>query len=37
MIKSDFGEDIDCDIFIDTIRTNYHFSCQVKSSSKDSQ
>ena len=37
LIKSDFGEDIDCNIFIDTIRTNYHFRCQVKSSSKDSQ
>jgi len=37
IIKSDFGEDIDCNIFIDTIRTNYHFRCQVKSSSKDSQ
>lgn len=37
IIKSDFGEDIDCNIFIDTIRTNYHFRCQVKSSRKDSE
>lgn len=37
VIKSDFGEDIDCNIFIDNIRTNYHFRCQVKSSSKDSK
>ncbi|WP_060826782.1 DUF4365 domain-containing protein [Sulfurospirillum cavolei] len=37
IIKSDFGEDIDCNIFIDNIRTNYHFRCQVKSSTKDSK
>jgi len=37
IIKSDYGEDIDCNIFIDNIRTNYHFRCQVKSSKKDSE
>lgn len=36
IIKSDFGEDIDCNIFIDNTRTNYHFRCQVKSTAKDS-
>lgn len=36
IIKSDFGEDIDCNIFIDNIRTNYHLRCQVKSTKKDS-
>lgn len=36
IIKSDFGEDIDCNIFIDNTRTNYHLRCQVKSTSKDS-
>ena len=36
IIKSDYGEDIDCNIFIDNARTNYHFRCQVKSSQKDS-
>jgi hypothetical protein len=30
-IKSDFGEDVDCNIFIDTLRTNLYFRCQVKS------
>lgn len=37
LIKSDFGEDIDCNIFIDNLRTNYHLRCQVKSSAADSQ
>lgn len=37
IIKSDFGEDIDCNIFIDNTRTNYHLRCQVKSTSKDSE
>jgi len=37
LIKSDFGEDIDCNIFIDNIRTNYHLRCQVKSTKKDSK
>lgn len=37
LIKSDFGEDIDCNIFIDNLRTNYHLRCQVKSSKEDSQ
>ncbi|PZP43276.1 MAG: hypothetical protein DI598_15950, partial [Pseudopedobacter saltans] len=36
-IKSDFGEDIDCNIFIDNTRTNYHLRCQVKSTTKDSE
>lgn len=31
LIKSDFGEDIDCNIFIDNLRTNYYLRCQVKS------
>jgi len=37
IIKSDFGEDIDCNIFIDNTRTNYHLRCQVKSTGKDSE
>ena len=37
IIKSDFGEDIDCNIFIDQLRTNYHLRFQVKSTKKDSQ
>ena len=37
LIKSDFGEDIDCNVFIDNTRTNYHLRCQVKSTKKDSQ
>jgi len=37
IIKSDFGEDIDCNIFIDNTRTNYHLRCQVKSTTKDSE
>lgn len=36
IIKSDFGEDIDCNVFIDNSRTNYHLRCQVKSTTKDS-
>lgn len=36
LIKSDFGEDIDCNVFIDNTRTNYHLRCQVKSTKKDS-
>jgi hypothetical protein len=36
IIKSDFGEDIDCNVFIDNTRTNYHLRCQVKSTRKDS-
>ncbi len=31
IIKSDFGEDLSCNIFIDTLRTNLYFRCQVKS------
>ncbi len=34
LIKSDFGEDIDCNVFIDNTRTNYHLRCQVKSTKK---
>jgi hypothetical protein len=37
IIKSDFGEDIDCNVFIDNTRTNYHLRCQVKSTTKDSE
>lgn len=37
IIKSDFGEDIDCNIFIDNARTNYHLRCQVKSTTEDSE
>jgi hypothetical protein len=37
IIKSDFGEDIDCNVFIDNSRTNYHLRCQVKSTTKDSE
>ncbi len=37
IIKSDFGEDIDCNIFIDNFRTNYHLRCQVKSTTADSE
>lgn len=37
IIKSDFGEDIDCNVFIDNTRTNYHLRCQVKSTTKDSK
>lgn len=37
IIKSDFGEDIDCNVFIDKTRTNYHLRCQVKSTTKDSE
>ena len=37
IIKSDFGEDIDSNIFIDNFRTNYHLRCQVKSTTKDSE
>jgi hypothetical protein len=34
IIKSDFGEDIDCNVFINNTRTNYHLRCQVKSTTK---
>src|SRR5687768_17050719 len=37
IIKSDFGEDIDCNVFLDNTRTNYHLRCQVKSTTKDSE
>ena len=37
IIKSDFGEDIDSNIFIDNARTNYHLRCQVKSTTNDSE
>ncbi len=37
IIKSDYGEDIDVNIFIDSLRTNYHFRCQVKSTTRDSE
>lgn len=36
IIKSDFGEDIDCNVYINNTRTNYHLRCQVKSTTKDS-
>lgn len=37
IIKSDFGEDIDSNIFIDNAKTNYHLRCQVKSTTNDSE
>ncbi|PXV57135.1 hypothetical protein CLV62_1565 [Dysgonomonas alginatilytica] len=37
LIKSDFGEDISCTVFIDNSRTYYYFRCQVKSTKKDSK
>ncbi|MEB2773669.1 DUF4365 domain-containing protein [Algoriphagus sp. D3-2-R+10] len=37
IIKSDFGEDIDCNVFINNTRTNYYLRCQVKSTTKDSE
>lgn len=37
IIKSDFGEDIESNVFIDNTRTNYHLRCQVKSTTKDSE
>lgn len=36
IIQSDYGEDLDCNIFIKSQRTNLHFRCQVKSRGKDS-
>jgi hypothetical protein len=36
IIQSDYGEDLDCNIFIQNQRTNLHFRCQVKSRSKNS-
>lgn len=36
IIQSDYGEDLDCNIFIKNQRTNLHFRCQVKSLGKDS-
>lgn len=32
IVRSDYGEDIDCNIFVDNRRTALHFRCQVKSS-----
>ncbi len=37
IIKSDFGEDIESNVFIDNTRTNYHLRCQVKSTTEDSK
>ena len=31
MVISDYGEDLDCSIFVDHRRTSLHFRCQVKS------
>lgn len=31
-IDSDYGEDLDCNIFVNQRRTAFHFRCQVKSS-----
>ncbi|MGN6493021.1 MAG: DUF4365 domain-containing protein [Agriterribacter sp.] len=36
IISSDYGEDLDCNIFINSQRTNLHFRCQVKSRGKGS-
>jgi hypothetical protein len=30
-VISDYGEDLDCFIFVDSLRTSLHFRCQVKS------
>ncbi|MDX2231453.1 MAG: DUF4365 domain-containing protein [Leptolyngbyaceae cyanobacterium bins.349] len=35
LIASDYGEDLDCNIFINQQRTAFHFRCQVKSTTKD--
>jgi hypothetical protein len=37
IIKSDYGEDIDACVFLNNIRTKYHFRCQVKSTGTDSK
>jgi Domain of unknown function (DUF4365) len=36
-IDSDYGEDLDCNIFTNQQRTAFHFRCQVKSSRRDSK
>lgn len=36
-IASDYGEDLDCNIFINHRRTELYFRCQVKSTTKDGQ
>lgn len=36
-ISSDYGEDLDCNIFIRNQRTALHFRCQVKSTAGDKQ
>jgi hypothetical protein len=36
-ISSDYGEDLDCTIFIDNQRTGLHFRCQVKSLGEESR
>lgn len=33
-IVSDYGEDIDCQVFINNLKTHYHFRCQIKSTIK---
>ncbi len=33
-ITSDYGEDLDCQVFINNLKTHYHFRCQVKSTEK---
>ncbi len=35
-VASDYGEDVDCNIFIDNRRTALHFRCQVKSAGEKS-
>ncbi|NER79458.1 MAG: DUF4365 domain-containing protein [Leptolyngbya sp. SIO1D8] len=37
LISSDYGEDLDCNIFVNQKRTSFHFRCQVKSSSASSK
>lgn len=33
-IISDYGEDLDCQVFINNLKTQYHFRCQIKSTEK---
>ncbi|PZV10339.1 MAG: hypothetical protein DCF22_17150 [Leptolyngbya sp.] len=37
LINSDYGEDLDCNIFVNKRRTAFCFKCQVKSSHADSE
>lgn len=33
-IISDYGEDLECQVFINNLKTQYHFCCQIKSTEK---